>query len=393
MAAKKADPASIVSCATFPDAQEAFHLLIEGSGTDAPLTACMLRLHFVTLESYQSHNARAVGMVYAPYTDAEMLNWSTKGHADAIPDLVDCLTDLKTMLIQLRARLSKPSAADAEVYENTKKLMIEAAHASLANALITVTTWQEGFKNMANIPAYKAHKRTWNVIPTANTIEYVKHPFQTMLVVFTDMFARKMTSSTVKHTSLNTPSDVEKESIDDFAKIMDDASETILKKQLPTTAVLVDHLRASQMVLMSTRQPTTRTSSKTIASSSRPLELPSLLIWLLMLARLIVLVLRYISSTWTRLSSLPDTRRLRHLYLPCMFVLWPHWLQLLLLLALLAAAIAKAGAAAERAHVARPCFHCNKPGHTQPNCPQASTPVSMVITAKRKSAYIEDIPE
>jgi len=67
-------------------------------------------------------------MVYALYTDAEMLNWSTKGHADAIPDLVDRLTDLKTMLIQLRARLPKSSAADAEVYENTKKLMIEAAH-------------------------------------------------------------------------------------------------------------------------------------------------------------------------------------------------------------------------------------------------------------------------
>ncbi len=71
-----------------------------------------------------------------------------------------------------------------------------------------------------------------------------------MLVTFADMFARKMTSSTVKHTSLvDTPPHVEKESIDDFAKIMDDASETILKKQLPTTAVLVDHLRASQMVL------------------------------------------------------------------------------------------------------------------------------------------------
>ncbi len=50
MAAKKVDPASIVSWATFPDAQETFHLLIEGSGTDAPLTECMLRLHFVTLE-------------------------------------------------------------------------------------------------------------------------------------------------------------------------------------------------------------------------------------------------------------------------------------------------------------------------------------------------------
>jgi hypothetical protein len=28
-------------------------------------------------------------MVYAPFTDAEMLNWITKGHADVIPDLVD----------------------------------------------------------------------------------------------------------------------------------------------------------------------------------------------------------------------------------------------------------------------------------------------------------------
>jgi hypothetical protein len=44
-------------------------------------------------------------MVYAPYTDAEMWNWSTKGHADAIPDLVDRLTDLKTMLIQLHAKV------------------------------------------------------------------------------------------------------------------------------------------------------------------------------------------------------------------------------------------------------------------------------------------------
>ena len=237
MDAKKVDPASIVSYATFPDAQEAFHLLIEVCGTNAPLTACMLCLHFVTLEAYQSHNARAVGMVYAPYTDAEMLNWSTKGHEDAIPDLVDRLTDLKTMLIQLCERLTVSSVGDDEVYENTKKSMIEAAHASLVNALITVTAGQEGFKNMANLPAYKAHKRAWNVIPTANTIEYFKHPFQTMLVAFADMFARKMTSSTVKHTSLNTPPDVEKESIDDFAKIMDDASETILKKQLPITKI------------------------------------------------------------------------------------------------------------------------------------------------------------
>jgi hypothetical protein len=159
------------------------------------------------------------------------------------------LTDLKTTLIHLPVRLPKTSATGDEVYENTKKLMIEAAHASLVNELISVTAGQEGFKNMANLPAYKAHKRVWNVIPTSNTIEYFEHPVQTMLVAFADMFARKMTSSTVKHKSLNTPPDVAKESIDDFAKIMDDASETILKKHLPTTAVLVDHLRSSQMVL------------------------------------------------------------------------------------------------------------------------------------------------
>jgi hypothetical protein len=51
--------------------------------------------------------------------------------------------------------------------------------------------------------------------------------------------------------------------------------------------------------------------------------------------------------------------------------------------------ITKACAAAGRAPVARPCFHCNKPGHTQPKCPQASTPASTVIAAKRKAAYIE----
>ena len=156
----------------------------------------------------------------------------TKGHADAIPDLVDRLTDLKTMLIQLRSRMP-----GAEVYENTKGLLIEAAYATLVNTLVAVTAGQEGFKNMENHPAHKAHKRASNIM---NIIEYFKHSFQTMLVAFADMFARKMNSSTVKHTSLNTPPDVAKETIDDFAKIMDDAAETILKKQLPSTNVLVE---------------------------------------------------------------------------------------------------------------------------------------------------------
>jgi hypothetical protein len=52
-------------------------------------------------------------------------------------------------------------------------------------------------------------------------------------------------------------------------------------------------------------------------------------------------------------------------------------------------AIAKAGSSTVRAPVARPCFHYNKPGHTRSNCPQASTPASTAISAKRKVCYIE----
>jgi hypothetical protein len=385
MAAKKVDPASIVSRATFPDAQEAFHLLIEGSGADAALAACMLRLHFVTLEAYKTHNAQAVGSVYVPYTDDQMLNWSTKGHVDAIPELVSHLTDLKTMLIQLRARLPKSSAADAEVYENTKKVLIEAAHATLVNVLINVTAGQEGFKNMANLPAYKAHKRAWNSIPEANTIEYFKHPFQTMLVAFADMFARKMTSSTVKHTSLNTPPDVQKESIDDFAKMMDDASETILKTKLPSVVALVDHLRTSQMILYinaaadnknlrkdySSIYKTARAAVATdMATDARPIDSNRFAIHKLNLdTALLAAGYQEIApplsavhvramAALTTTTARPPRRR----------------------------AIAKAGAAGGRA---RPCFHCNKTGHTQPNCPQPSTPASTAIAAKRKAAYIE----
>jgi hypothetical protein len=41
-------------------------LIIMAAKKVDPATACMLRLHFVTLEAYQAHNAKAVGMVYAP---------------------------------------------------------------------------------------------------------------------------------------------------------------------------------------------------------------------------------------------------------------------------------------------------------------------------------------
>jgi hypothetical protein len=48
------------------------------------------------------------------------------------------------------------------------------------------------------------------------------------------MFARKMTSSSVKHNSLNKPPDIERETIDDYHKIMMDTAETLIKKRLLT---------------------------------------------------------------------------------------------------------------------------------------------------------------
>ena len=48
------------------------------------------------------------------------------------------------------------------------------------------------------------------------------------------MFARKMTSSTFKHTSLNPPPDVERETIDYFHKTMTDADEILIQKRLFT---------------------------------------------------------------------------------------------------------------------------------------------------------------
>jgi hypothetical protein len=34
------------------------------------------------------------------------------------------------------------------------------------------------------------------------------------------------------------------------------------------------------------------------------------------------------------------------------------------------------------------CFHCNKPGHTVPNCPTKKTLASLQLAEKRKAAYI-----
>ena len=48
-------------------------------------------------------------------------------------------------------------------------------------------------------------KMPFDMIPKAQILEFYKHSFQFLLRAFAEMFARRMTSSGVKHTSLNTP--------------------------------------------------------------------------------------------------------------------------------------------------------------------------------------------
>ena len=83
--------------------------------------------------------------------------------------------------------------------------MIQTANATLVNALITATRGQEGFKNLENHAMYKAHQDAFDVIPKTQILDFYKHTFQSFLIVFAEMFARRMTPSAVTHTSLKHP--------------------------------------------------------------------------------------------------------------------------------------------------------------------------------------------
>jgi hypothetical protein len=348
----------------------------------------MFRLQFAVFAAYQAHNAKGMGAVFAPYTDLEMQNWSTKGHPDAIPELVDRIEDLNSILIQLRSRMPKTSQAEKDVYENTKKQYIESAHGYLVNTLIAITTGQEGFKNMESHKSYKAHKAAYNLIPSAQIEEYFKQPFQHMFVTFAEMFARRMTCSTVKHTSLYTQPDVEKETLDDFTKIMDNAADTLLKNQLPSITDLVDHLRATQIVVYINKTAenknlhkeytgifkVTRTAIATDpATDGRPFDG----------ARLAVhkrnLDTALFAAGFQEMAPPLSAAHLRALAAPAPNSTRPPRRR----------QMSDKDAAAGDKTISRPCFHCNKIGHIQPNCPVATTPASIKIAAKRKVDYMQ----
>ena len=144
MAAKKVDP--IISAPTFGDFKKRFYNLVvkEGQAPAAPgdaLTAPLLRLYYTIFDAIALHNAAGVGLgaAFVPYTDADVLGWSTTGHVSAIPELIERIEDVNTMLVQMRLRMPNSTAADKIIYENTKKNMIQTANATLVNTLIKLT--------------------------------------------------------------------------------------------------------------------------------------------------------------------------------------------------------------------------------------------------------------
>ena len=124
---KKADPVCVLSAPTLGDFKKRFYALVvkAGHSSAAPgdaLTAPLLRLHYVIFEAITIHHAKSVGLgaTFVPYTDADVVNWSTNGHADAIPELIERIDDVSTMLVQMRVRMPTASTTDKQIYENTK---------------------------------------------------------------------------------------------------------------------------------------------------------------------------------------------------------------------------------------------------------------------------------
>jgi len=364
------------------------HAQFEGPGME--LTAVILRLHFVIFTAIEAFNAKGVGAgMHVPYTDTDVANWYSPAHADANTDLIERLEDVNALLAHARARMPSSTIKDKETLDHNKKMTIQTANATLVNNIITASIGQEGCKTLENIPTFQAHQEVYDVMTKAHTNLYHKHSFQAIFSVFADMFARKLTGSTAKHTSLNTPPQVEKETIDEFKKTIKDAADILINKKLQNVDMLVDHLTALalvQYINLAAENKNLRSDYKSIfkiaradiaadvAKDARPfdsarLEIHKQALDTALLAAGLHEIPPPLSAGHLRaMTAIPTTRPPRRL---------PK------------SAAATAGAAAGGKIISRPCFHCNKIGHTQPNCLVPTTPASTKLAFKRKADYIQ----
>jgi len=108
-----------------------------------------------------------------PFTDTDVVNWGTPGHAEANATLVDHLEDVESILIAQHQRMPKMHATDVTIYENTKKSLIQSAHWLLVNALVAACAEQEGFyrfKNFEKNSVYIRHKDDYTLISKAQLV-------------------------------------------------------------------------------------------------------------------------------------------------------------------------------------------------------------------------------
>jgi hypothetical protein len=165
------------------------------------------------------------------------------------------------------------------------------------------------------------------------------------------MFARRLTSSAVTHTSLNTPPDVEVQTLDDYYKIITDAGEALLKKKIQTTESLIDHLQAVALITHINMTAENKKLEKhcdtaLLAANFQEIKPP----------------LSVAGALRTMVTAPPAaliTRSTRSSH--------------------------SQGAATGPLII---CFHYSKPGHTVPNCPTKKTTTSLHLAEKRKAAYI-----
>ena len=110
MATKKVDLSPITSSATMPEFKKSFHFNFEGTGNDDILAAAILRFHYAFQSATMAHNAKGVGLgaAFLPFTDADVLNWCTSGHADEVPELVERVDDVSAILVQMRLKGDDP---------------------------------------------------------------------------------------------------------------------------------------------------------------------------------------------------------------------------------------------------------------------------------------------
>ena len=74
--------------------------------------------------------------------------------------LIECIDDVKTTVVQMRARMPNTSSSDKLIYENTKKQMIQTSNTVIVNALVNLSRGQEDFKNLEHNAAFKTTKMT-----------------------------------------------------------------------------------------------------------------------------------------------------------------------------------------------------------------------------------------